>query len=423
MIRFLIKGLLRDRSRSLFPVLTVATGVFLAVFLYAFMQGVMGDMFDSSARFSSGHVKIMTRAYAEESAQTPNDLALMNVASLSKKLKQKYPDKYWIPRIRFGGLLDVPDEKGETRAQGPVSGMAVDLSKDSPEIEILNIQKALIQGRLPSKPGEILISDLFAEKLGVIMDETVTLMSSTAEGSMAMYNFKVVGTVSFGIIAMDRGSIIVDIKDAQYVLDMPDSTGELLGIAKDMVYSNPETVALAQEFNSNYSQEADEFSPVMKTLAEDSGLGDYIGLVSSMGTIIVSIFIFAMSIVLWNAGLLGNLRRYGEIGVRLAVGESNGHVYRAMILESVAVGLAGSIVGTAVGLLIAYPMQIYGLDFSSMLSNTSMMMNSVYRAKVTLACYYIGFIPGVFATVLGATLSGIGIYKRSTAQLFKELEV
>jgi len=44
------------------------------------------------------------------------------------------------------------------------------------------------------------------------------------------------------------------------------------------------------------------------------------------------------------------------------------------------------------------------------------------RAHITPETWYIGFIPGVFSTFIGTMLSGIGIYKRQTAQLFKELE-
>ena len=52
-----------------------------------------------------------------------------------------------------------------------------------------------------------------------------------------------------------------------------------------------------------------------------------------------------------------------------------------------------------------------------------MMMPTVYRAMVTPEAYYIGFIPGVFSMTLGNALSGLGVYKRQTARLFKELEV
>jgi putative ABC transport system permease protein len=44
------------------------------------------------------------------------------------------------------------------------------------------------------------------------------------------------------------------------------------------------------------------------------------------------------------------------------------------------------------------------------------------RSQITTTTYFIGFIPGVLSTVIGAMLAGIGVYKRQTANLFKELE-
>jgi len=41
---------------------------------------------------------------------------------------------------------------------------------------------------------------------------------------------------------------------------------------------------------------------------------------------------------------------------------------------------------------------------------------------VNLTSYFIGFIPGFMATILGAAFSGLVIFKRNTANLFKELE-
>ena len=91
MIEFLIKGLIRDRSRSLFPILMVCTGAFLTVLFYSYMKGVIGDMVDSSARFDAGHVKIMTRAYSELSDQMPNDLALLSADDLMDHLRRDHP--------------------------------------------------------------------------------------------------------------------------------------------------------------------------------------------------------------------------------------------------------------------------------------------------------------------------------------------
>jgi putative ABC transport system permease protein len=134
------------------------------------------------------------------------------------------------------------------------------------------------------------------------------------------------------------------------------------------------------------------------------------------------IFIIAMSLVLWNAGLLGGLRRYGEIGIRLAMGEEKRHVYATMIWESVFIGLAGSVVGTALGLFFAWLLQKYGLDISGVMQGSSVMMPQVIRARITPPDFWLGFIPGLISTVIGTMLSGIGIFKRQTARLFKELE-
>jgi len=107
MIRFLFKGIIRDRSRSLLPVIVVALGVFLTVFMSGFFKGVMTDIIDMNARFSSGHVKVVTRAYAENADQAPIDLAIIGVSELKNQLQSAYPDMDWVERIRTGGLLDV----------------------------------------------------------------------------------------------------------------------------------------------------------------------------------------------------------------------------------------------------------------------------------------------------------------------------
>jgi len=423
MITFLFKGLLRDRSRSLFPLLTVFIGVFLAVFMYAFMNGVIGDMVSTTAHYQTGHLRVMTQAYAEEADQTPNDLALTGLAKTLQALRAKFPALVWTPRIKFGGLLDIPDEKGETKAQGPASGMAVDLfSAHSPEPRLLDIRKAIVRGAMPRRPGDILIGDDFARKLNVAPGATATLISSTMYGSMTMANFKIAGTVRFGVTAMDRATMIADIADIQSALDMEDATGEIVGFFPDDVYRDEAAKLMAVSFNREFKNPGDKFSPRMGTLPDESGLSDYLSLVDSMGIIIIAIFVLAMSIVLWNAGLMGSLRRYGEIGVRLAVGEDNGHIYRTLILESLAIGIFGSVLGTLAGVGLGYLMQLHGLDFSFLFRNSAMMVPSVYHARVTPGCLVIGFAPGIISTVLGASIAGIGIYKRRTAQLFKELE-
>lgn len=423
MIKFLAKGLLRDRSRSLFPVLITTSGVMLTVVVFSWINGFVSDSISTTARFDTGHVRIMSRAYAQESDQIPNDLALLGVDSLLESIKSEYPNMIWTPRIHFGGLLDIPDEEGETRAQGPFVGFGVDLlSEGTPELDILNLEKGIVKGKLPDKPGEVLLSDEFARKLGVDIGETATIISSTMYGGMALANFTVAGTVRFGISAIDRSAMIADIDDVREALNMENGAGEILGFFPDFFYAQPKAEELVSVFNAHFTDSEDEFSPIMGTLKEQSGMADILDLVGSMYSIIIVFFIVVMSIVLWNAGLMGSLRRFGEIGVRLAMGETKGHVYRSMLGESLLIGAVGSVFGTILGLGLAFLLQEKGIPIAGMMKNASMLFSNVMRAKVTLGSYFIGLIPGLAATFLGTSVAGLGIYRRQTSQLFKELE-
>ncbi|MBI9067009.1 MAG: FtsX-like permease family protein [Salinivirgaceae bacterium] len=424
MIKFLIKGILRDKTRSLLPIIVVSLGVFLTVFMTAWITGVFGDMIDLSARYTTGHVKIMTRSYAENKNQLPNDLALLEVEELLKTLNNEYAELEWVKRINFGGLLDVPDENGETRAQGPAAGKAIDmLSPDSKELERMNILKSIVKGRVPNKQGEAIISDNFAEKFNVNVGDELTVFGSTMYGSMMFKTFIVSGTISFGNAFLDRGAIIIDISDAQMALDMQDAASELLGYFKTGAYDDAKADTLKSTFNKKYSLIEDEFSPQMFKLRDQDGLAQYLDMADSMAGVMVFFWIIAMSIVLWNTGLLGGLRRYSEYGVRLALGEEKGHIFKTIIYEALIIGFLGSVLGTLIGLGASYYLQEVGLDFSSITKNVTMMLPQVYRAAITPQLFYIGFLPGLVAMTLGNALAGYAIYKRKTATLFKELEV
>jgi putative ABC transport system permease protein len=423
MIRFLLKGLIRDKSRSRLPVIVVAIGVTLTVLMHAYITGIMGDIIEMNARFSNGHLKVMTMAYAENMQQIPNDLAMVDVSALIRELHQQYPGIEWSPRIHFGGLIDAPDENGETRSQGPSIGMGLDLlSEGSPEIERLNLEKSLLRGKLPETRGEALLSEEFSLKLMINPGDNVTLISSTMYGSMTIYNFVVSGTVSLGQEALDRGTIIADIEDVRLALNMEDAAGEIVGFFKGGFYNDELALKEAERFTSAHAGKTNQYAPVMKSLSQQGNMGTYVNMSKVFSTYISMIFVFAMSLVLWNAGLLGGLRRYGEVGIRLAMGEEKGHVYRTMIYESVMIGIAGSVIGTTLGLFFAWLIQEYGINISGMMKGSSLMMPTVIRARITPVDFYIGFVPGLISTVIGTMLSGIGIYKRQTALLFKELE-
>ena len=424
MIKFIIKGILRDKSKSIIPIAVISVGVMVTVMMSGFLEGIFSDVINQNAKLDTGHVKIMTKPYAENKEQLPNDLALLEISELIDSLNLIYPDLIWTPRIKFGGIMDVPDASGNTKSQGPGMGLAMSIqNKESGELQRLQLKKSLNKGRLPERSGEIILSDDYATKLNISPGEKITFFGTTMEGSMVFQSFEMTGTVRFGSPLMDKGTFIIDISDAQNMLDMENGTGELLGYFKDNRYDDQKALIISENFNTKFKESKDEYAPMMLTLKDQNGLRESLDMGDAFSGIFIFIFILAMSLVLWNTGLIGGLRRYNEFGIRLALGESKNNVFKLLLIEASVIGTIGSIIGTILGVIFCYYLQEVGIDISEDTANSTIIMPSVMRAYVTPNLFFIGFIPGLFSMLFGTALAGRGIYKRETARLFKELEV
>ena len=424
MIKFIIKGILRDKSKSLIPIAVISVGVMVTVMMSGFLNGIFSDVINQNAKLDTGHVKIMTKPYSENKEQLPNDLALLEINELIDSLNLNYPDLIWTPRIKFGGIMDVPDALGNTKSQGPGMGLAMSLqNKESGELQRLQLNKSLKKGRLPKQSGEIVLSDDYAAKLNISPGEKITFFGTTMEGSMVFQSFEMTGTVKFGSPLMDKGTFIIDIIDAQNMLDMENGTGELLGYFKDNRYDDQKALVISENFNAKFKESEDEYAPVMVTLKDQNGLRESLDMGDAFSGVFIFIFILAMSLVLWNTGLIGGLRRYNEFGIRLALGESKNNVFKLLLIEASVIGSIGSTIGTILGLIFCYYLQEVGIDISDDTANSTIIMPSVMRAYITPNLFFIGFIPGLFSMLFGTALAGRGIYKRETARLFKELEV
>ena len=426
MINFLYKGLIRDRSRSFFPLIIITLIVAIIIFFSGFLNGIYNSLFFNTALVNSGHVKVVTHAYNLEHQLLPNDLALLDSDTLIEELDSKYSDYTWTPRITFAGLLDVPDENGETLTQSPVFGLGIDfLSTNSTQLKIWDLSKKITKGKIFTNKNQVLLSEKLAKRLDVAPGNTVTFIGSTMDGAFSTYNFLVSGIFNLNLGPIDKNMMIVDIKGAEFALDMDNAASEILGYENGLYFDDKETVTMRNVYNIQYSDTTDTYRPFMLALRDSNQMSTIVDFSNVIMFIIMSLFLFVVTLVLWNMGIMNGLRRYGEIGMRLAIGETKGHVFKSMIIESLMVGFLGSTFGTIVGISITSYLQKVGIDYSKAidsLNSSNFAMPNVFYPQVTAELFYIGFIPGILATVFGTMLAGRAIYSREMAQLFKELE-
>jgi putative ABC transport system permease protein len=431
MIRWLLTGIWRDKTRSLFPFLVISVGVTLLIYLLGFMEGIFAGMIDISAHLDTGHLRFVNKPFYDEEHLNPLDRSLAGQKETLQWLQQNGDSRIeWSPRIRWGALMDVPDEKGETKSQTPVVGMAIDLlDKNSPERERLDLEKSVIAGAIPSRAKEMLIGYKLADSLGIQLGDTVTLLGQNFDGGMATDNYQVVGFVKFGLAAMDKKMALIDLVDAQQTFYMEDMVTDFLGflplsvgykkydlLKQDIMEHLP---ALKQSPPAGW---ASDDEPVILSVLDQRNLRELSVKFELVDDVVIGVFTLLMVLVLWNAGLLNGVHRYGEMGLLLALGETHKKLIALMTLEALMIGLLGSLTGCLVGGSLVYYLQEVGVSTHGIFESSGLMMSDTIRARASLDAFVFAVIPGIAASVLGNLIANLAIYQRSEANLFRELE-
>ena len=326
--------------------------------------------------------------------------------------------------------MDVPDEKGETRSQTPVIGMALDLlSSDSLELNRLDLAGSITHGRLPDKQGEVLVGYQLAETLKLKLNEPVTLIGRTFDGGLATDNYIVVGFVRFGIFAMDKKMLLIDLADAQETFYLDDMVTDWLGyLPADVSFLDYDEYRFKLEsslkslIKTRPSGWAEDDVPIVVSIQDQRNIRSHTEMFLVVRKYIIGVFLFLMVVVLWNAGILNGVHRYGEMGIRLAMGETHSRLILSLICESLAIGIIGSVVGCVLGGTCTYILQEVGLNMGDAFAKSGLMLSDVVRARLSIGGFVRGIVPGITASVLGTLISALSIYKRSEANLFRELE-
>lgn len=164
------------------------------------------------------------------------------------------------------------------------------------------------------------------------------------------------GLIRFGVMAMDKKMVLIDLDDAQHTFYMDNMVTDWLGFVpasapydryKDMKQAIQSH--LPDLLKDPPPQWAGDDRPIVLTILDQRNIGEIARKFELIRGVIVLIFTFLMVLVLWNAGLLNGIHRYGEMGLRLAMGETHRHLVASLTLEAFAVGVIGSIGGCVVG--------------------------------------------------------------------------
>jgi putative ABC transport system permease protein len=141
-----------------------------------------------------------------------------------------------------------------------------------------------------------------------------------------------------------------------------------------------------------------------RTWTEASFILAFFSMAEGLYFVIGLVFFLLASTVLVNTTMMVVFERTREIGTVGALGMRGGEIVRMFFLESLALAVIGAAAGVLLGLAIAIPLQLVGVDMSSTTQGLSFEISGVVFARPRVLTTVLIFLYAVSISCLAALL-------------------
>ncbi|MEN2998120.1 MAG: FtsX-like permease family protein [Brevinematia bacterium] len=398
--RMALRNIRRNSRRSILACVSVGIALMAVVVLQGLVDGMMDNIIRNSTKNDTGHIRVATKEYFENIEYMPVYYTINDPQSVIRKVISS-PDignkvAVITERFRFPVLIEF---NGNNKVGMCFAG---DIEKEK---ELLMLHKSIVEGRYLSgrvieesgvKYREIIIGKKMAEVLGIKIGDSFSLMLQGSDLGIRIPRFRVVGIFATGLNAIDDNVFMISIEDAKEILGAEDKSQELIIMLKN--YNQAKEVA--EKINILFSK-APEFSYLKAVDWKSSGsMAGMLDQVLGIYSVIYFIITLLGAFIIMSVMMMVILERRREIGILKAMGFKKVEILLLFTLEGTILGTIGTLGGVTLGILINIPLSIWGIDFSSSLSNMNFPMDNVIKWMITGSSI-------LGAIVLGVVVSAI----------------
>ena len=339
------RNLGRNRRRTALAWAAIALAQVTLVWVSSFINGYTATIFGTLTGPMLGHVQVHARHYLHDRDMGRTITDASSVAAAVAALP--HVEQVWA-RV-YGPVLATQEVLGHVAL---VTGL-------DPEAE--RSRGGLLAGLAAAEapgPGEVVVGGDLARQMGVRAGATLALMGQAADGSIASGLYRVRALVRTPVDAVNQSGILMDLRTAQQFLGMDDRVHELI-VHVDDAARIPQVATAMRRLPALGAYEIstwDELAPQIAALLKVANV--------STGFILVLLFITTVAGVA-NTMLMATFERRHEFGMLLALGCRPSRLVRMLVLESVALGLAGAVIGSVLGVALSLPGVLHGFDLGS----------------------------------------------------------
>lgn len=340
-IRFLREG----RLQTLFIITGVAIGVAVIVFMSALMTGLQAN-FIRRVLSAQAHIQLLPPKEVARPLRVDSMAAVGAIegAIIQPPLQRlKSIDQWQAVATQIRAMPEVTAVSsvagGSALAVRGSASRAISVAGIEPAsyYRIVNIDRKIVRGNAQLKATDILIGTEMASDLGVDIGDKLRV--TTASGAASALT--VLGIFDLGNKNANQRSTFVALHTAQSLLGLPGGVTSLEVTVSDVyaaeVIARRITAATGVEADSWIKSSAEFFTAVSAQKAANTAIRFFVGLSVAFG--IASVLVVVV------------VQKSREIGILRAMGISRGQILRVFLLQGGLLGLAGALVGSAIGLL------------------------------------------------------------------------
>jgi putative ABC transport system permease protein len=382
--RIALRNIGRNSRRSILSATATAIATMSMVALVAYVNGMSLDLKRNVADLVTGHVQVRAKDYDRYEQLNPLHLRVQRYRDLLARLDAEP-----------GLSLPVGIFRGEENVGAQVMGVDMEREQD-----FMQVDRIVASGRLPKAgANEALVGRALARKLGAGVGDRITLLSGTMRRSSNALTVEIVGLAAFPVASMDGLRLLLPLDRAIALARMDDSVTEVLVKARD----EGRIPALERRVEAVLA-EGGWADLEARTWSDASYLLALFDLADAMYFITSLVFFLLASTVLVNTTMMVVFERTREIGTVGALGMKGGEIVRMFLLEALALAVLGALAGVLLGLAIAVPLALVGIDMKSLVQGMSFEVSNIVFAKPKLLDTLLIFVYAVAISCAAAYL-------------------
>lgn len=345
LIKLAWRNIWRNKRRSLVVLLSVIVGVNSLLFMDGLTNGMIYQMLANQISHNISHIQIHKNGFTDNKVIQSN---IPDPLIVEDALKNNPSVKSYSKRVVTFGLLSSATNSAGVFLNGIIP---------EDEIKVSNISNSIVEGEyFTGGEREIVLGTKLAEKLEVGLGDKVVALSNMPNGKIGSEVFRITGLYKTPSSEFDKSFIYIPIKTAQSMLQLDDKVFEFAIVTKNINSTEMVKNELLAELGSKY--EVQSYKDLLPLLI--------IWMDMYKESLVFINFIVGLALIfgIINSMLMAVYERINEFGVLMAIGMKNIKMFFMVVFEAVILGIFGTLIGLASGLLINWPISIIGIDLS-----------------------------------------------------------